>query len=118
VNLGRGEEIRVAELAGKIAAMTGYRGRIAWDSEKPNGQPRRLLDVTRAAREFGFRAATSLDDGLRETIDWIGWDRILFSTDYPHWDSDDPRYAFKFAMSPERRKALFTDNATKLYGLP
>jgi GDP-L-fucose synthase len=70
VNLGRGEEIRVAELAQKIATMTGFRGRLAWDSEKPNGQPRRLLDVTRAEREFGFRAATSFDDGLRETIDW------------------------------------------------
>jgi GDP-L-fucose synthase len=70
VNLGRGEELRIAELAEQIATLTGYRGRIAWDSEKPNGQPRRLLDVTRAEREFGFRAATSFDDGLRETIDW------------------------------------------------
>jgi len=70
VNLGRGEELRIADLAGKIATLTGYHGRIAWDSERPNGQPRRLLDVTRAEREFGFRAATSFDDGLRETIDW------------------------------------------------
>ena len=50
-------------------------------------------------------------------MNWIGWDRLLFSTDYPHWDSDDPRYAFKFSMTPERRKALFADNAIKLYGL-
>jgi GDP-L-fucose synthase len=70
VNLGRGEEIRIADLASKIARMTGYRGRIAWDAEKPNGQPRRLLDVTRAEREFGFVAPTSFDEGLRETIDW------------------------------------------------
>jgi len=70
VNLGRGEEVRIADLAARIATMVGYGGRIVWDAEKPNGQPRRLLDVTRAEREFGFRAATSLDAGLRETIDW------------------------------------------------
>jgi GDP-L-fucose synthase len=70
VNLGRGEEIRIADLAQRIAAMAVYQGRITWDSEKPNGQPRRLLDVTRAEREFGFIAPTSFDEGLRETIDW------------------------------------------------
>jgi GDP-L-fucose synthase len=54
----------------KIAGMTGFTGRITWDTTKPNGQPRRCLDVSRAEREFGFRAATAFEDGLRETIEW------------------------------------------------
>ena len=70
VNLGSGEEIMIRNLAAKIAEMTGYQGRITWDASKPNGQPRRRLDVSRAEREFGFRARTPLDEGLRETIEW------------------------------------------------
>jgi GDP-L-fucose synthase len=70
VNLGSGAEISVRDLAGKIARLTGFTGAIQWDVEKPNGQPRRCLDVTRAQREFGFKADTSLDYGLRETIRW------------------------------------------------
>jgi predicted TIM-barrel fold metal-dependent hydrolase len=54
---------------------------------------------------------------LEETIDWIGWDRLLFSTDYPHWDQDNPRYIFKMPLSEERRQMVFRDNAAKLYGL-
>ena len=54
---------------------------------------------------------------LRETIDWIGWDRILFSTDYPHWDFDDPKHAFKIRLSEQERAMIFRDNAAKLYGL-
>ncbi|MFT8245098.1 amidohydrolase family protein [Roseomonas sp. BN140053] len=54
---------------------------------------------------------------LAEVMDWVGWDRILFSTDYPHWDFDDPRYAFKFAFAPERKQMVFRDNARALYGL-
>ncbi len=70
VNLGSGEEIAIRDLAGKIAAVCGYRGRIVWDTTQPNGQPRRRLDTSRAFERFGFRARTSLDEGLRETIDW------------------------------------------------
>lgn len=70
VNVGRGEEISIADLAGKIASITGYSGRITWNAAKPNGQPRRKLDVSRAEKEFGFRARTTLDEGLRETVDW------------------------------------------------
>lgn len=70
VNLGSGEEIAIRDLAAKIAEMTGFRGRIAWDVAKPNGQPRRRLDVSRALREFGFQARTPLEEGLRKTIDW------------------------------------------------
>ena len=70
VNLGSGEEISIAELAGLIAELTGFEGRIAWDPSRPNGQPRRLLDTTKAAELFGFRARTSLRDGLERTIAW------------------------------------------------
>jgi GDP-L-fucose synthase len=70
VNLGSGMEISIRDLATKIAGITGFSGRIVWDATKPNGQPRRCLDVSRAEREFGFRATTLLDVGLRTTIEW------------------------------------------------
>ncbi len=70
VNIGSGEEIPICKLAERIAVHTGFTGRIVWDTTKPNGQPRRCLDVSRAEREFGFRATTSLDSGLRTTIEW------------------------------------------------
>jgi GDP-L-fucose synthase len=70
VNIGAGEEHRISDLARLIAEKTGFRGEIVWDTTRPNGQPRRKLDVTRAEREFGFRATTSLDEGLRRTIEW------------------------------------------------
>jgi GDP-L-fucose synthase len=70
VNIGSGQEISIRELAERIARLTGFQGRIIWDATKPNGQPRRGLDVSRAEREFGFRARTTLDDGLKRTIDW------------------------------------------------
>ena len=70
VNLGSGVEISIRELAEKIARMTGFHGAISWDTSQPNGQPRRCLDVTRAEREFGFRARTSFEEGLRRTIEW------------------------------------------------
>jgi GDP-L-fucose synthase len=70
VNLGSGQEISIAALAARIARLTGFRGRIVWDPSRPNGQPRRRLDVSRAEREFGFRAHTPLDEGLRRTIEW------------------------------------------------
>jgi GDP-L-fucose synthase len=69
-NLGSGMEISIRDLAAKIAGITGFSGRIIWDAAKPNGQPRRCLDVSRAEREFGFRATTPFDIGLRNTIDW------------------------------------------------
>ncbi len=70
VNIGSGQEISIHELAQKVAAITGFDGRIVWDASKPNGQPRRCLDVSRAEREFGFHAMTALDDGLRLTVEW------------------------------------------------
>ena len=71
VNLGAGFELSIADLAGLIARLTGYSGRVAWDATRPDGQPRRCLDVSRAEKEFGFRASTPFEDGLRETIAWF-----------------------------------------------
>lgn len=71
VNLGRGEEVSIHDLANLIAAKCGFNGRIVWDTTRPNGQPRRMLDVTRAQEQFGFRANTSLDKGLEQTIQWF-----------------------------------------------
>ncbi|MEY4168243.1 MAG: hypothetical protein RIR52_2067, partial [Acidobacteriota bacterium] len=70
VNLGSGFEISIRDLARKIADLTGFSGEITWDETQPDGQPRRCLDVSRAAREFGFRARIGFDEGLRQTIDW------------------------------------------------
>jgi GDP-L-fucose synthase len=70
VNIGAGFEITIKELVGKIAELTGFKGEIRWDSSKPDGQPRRQLDVSRAKKEFGFEAKTDFDKGLKETIDW------------------------------------------------
>jgi GDP-L-fucose synthase len=75
VNLGSGQEILVKDLAYLIADLTGYTGRIELDPTKPNGQPLRCLDVTRAEQEFGFRAQTDFRTGLRETIAWYEQDR-------------------------------------------
>jgi GDP-L-fucose synthase len=70
VNIGAGFEITIKELAGKIAKLTGFTGEIRWDSSKPDGQPRRYLDVSRAREYFGFEAKIPFDVGLRTTIDW------------------------------------------------
>ena len=70
VNLGAGFEITIKDLAELLKKLTGYKGKIVWDKTKPDGQPRRMLDVTRAKREFGFTASTSFEEGLRRTIDW------------------------------------------------
>ena len=71
VNLGSGEEISVSDLLEMIRTMVGARGAVRWDHSKPDGQPRRSLDTSKAAREFGWRANTSLRDGLKETIQWF-----------------------------------------------
>jgi GDP-L-fucose synthase len=70
VNLGSGMEISIRDLVETIARLTGYNGDIVWDTSKPNGQPRRQLDVSRAEQLFGFRARTSFEEGLRRTIEW------------------------------------------------
>jgi len=70
VNLGTGEEITIRELVNLIAELAGYEGKIVWDASKPDGQPRRCLDVSRAKEEFGFEAKTGFKEGLKRTIDW------------------------------------------------
>jgi len=71
VNIGSGSEITIRNLAHLIAKYTGYRGEFVWDRTKPDGQPRRMLDTTKAEKLFGFRARTSFEDGLRQTVDWF-----------------------------------------------
>jgi len=70
VNIGAGFEISIRELVGLIVELTGFKGRIVWDRSKPDGQPRRMLDTTRAFKEFGFRARTDFREGLARTIAW------------------------------------------------
>ena len=70
VNLGVGSEITIRDLTELIAGLTGFTGEIRWDHSKPDGQPRRALDTSRAREAFGFTAGTSFEDGLRATIEW------------------------------------------------
>jgi GDP-L-fucose synthase len=70
VNLGAGFEITIRDLVETIARLTGFSGKIVWDTSKPDGQPRRMLDTSRAEKEFGFVAKVSFEEGLRRTIDW------------------------------------------------
>jgi len=70
VNLGVGKEITIRELVNLIAELTGYNGKIVWDTTKPDGQPRRCLDTAKAEREFSFSAKTNLSFGLKKTIEW------------------------------------------------
>jgi GDP-L-fucose synthase len=70
INLGSGREISIRDLTILIARLTGFRGEIVWDPRKPDGQPRRCLNVSRAEREFGFNATTDFESGLLRTIEW------------------------------------------------
>lgn len=70
VNLGSASEISIKDLVGMIKEITGYTGKVVWDKTKPDGQPRRKLDVSRAKKEFGFASKTSFDQGLKDTINW------------------------------------------------
>jgi GDP-L-fucose synthase len=70
VNLGAGFEISIKNLVELIAKLTGFKGGIIWDTTKPDGQPRRMLNTSRAKKEFGFKAKTSLEEGLKKTIEW------------------------------------------------
>jgi GDP-L-fucose synthase len=75
VNVGSGQEIKISSLAALICELSGFQGEIRWDATKPDGQPRRALDTTRAEREFGFKASMPLRDGLRETLAWYEQNR-------------------------------------------
>jgi GDP-L-fucose synthase len=70
VNVGAGFEISIKDLVSLIARLAGFRGDIVWDVSKPDGQPRRMLDTSRALAAFGFRATMPFEEGLRKTIDW------------------------------------------------
>ena len=70
VNIGAGFEIKIKDLAEMISKLTGFKGEIRWDSSKPDGQPRRSLDTSRAREEFGFEARVPFEEGLRRTIEW------------------------------------------------
>jgi len=75
VNLGSGNEISIKGLANLITRLTGFQGELVWNASKPNGQPRRALDVSRAEQFFGFRAQTPFEEGLRRTIEWYRQNR-------------------------------------------
>jgi nucleoside-diphosphate-sugar epimerase len=75
VNIGSNFEISIKELTELIARLTGFEGEIRWDTGKPNGQPRRKLDTSRAKERFGFEAKTNFEAGLRRTIEWYANER-------------------------------------------
>ena len=70
VNLGAGLEVTIKDLTQKIKELTGFNGKVVWDADKPDGQPRRRLDTSRARKRFGFVAETPFDEGLRQTVSW------------------------------------------------
>jgi len=70
VNIGAGFEITIKDLVALIVKLTGFKGKINWDASKPDGQPRRCLDTSKAAKEFGFKAKVNFEEGLKHTIDW------------------------------------------------
>lgn len=71
VNLGTGREISIKDLVDRVVELTGFRGRVVWDSSQPDGQPRRCIDTSRARERFGFEATTSMEEGLAETVRWF-----------------------------------------------
>lgn len=77
VNLGSVFEISIKDLVETITRLTGFEGRLVWDTSQPNGQPRRKLDTRRAEREFGFMSKTSFEEGLLRTIEWYKQSRLL-----------------------------------------
>jgi GDP-L-fucose synthase len=86
VNLGAGMEITIRDLVELIRDLTGYKGTIHWDTTRPDGQPRRCLDVSRAREEFGFEAKMPFSEGLKRTIAW--YEAHYAETDRPHGTSD------------------------------
>jgi GDP-L-fucose synthase len=83
VNLGNGREICIKDLAQRVKKLCGYEGKIVWDTSKPNGQPRRCLDVTRARERFGFEARMPFEQGLEKTVQWYLDNREIADRDHP-----------------------------------
>jgi GDP-L-fucose synthase len=77
VNIGAGFEISIKDLVELVVMLTGFKGKITWDKSKPDGQPRRMLDTSKATREFGFSARTDFTTGLKKTIEWYKQNRQL-----------------------------------------
>lgn len=77
VNIGPGFEISIRDLVALIVELTGFKGKVIWDAAKPDGQPRRMLDTSRAQAEFGFKAKTDFREGLKNTIAWYRQNRLL-----------------------------------------
>jgi GDP-L-fucose synthase len=75
VNIGAGQEITIRDLATRIASLCGFQGRLVWDASKPDGQPRRCLEVSKALARLGWSATTPFEEGLRRTIDWYRSER-------------------------------------------
>lgn len=75
VNLGNGQEVSINKLVEHIVQLTGFKGRVIWDATKPDGQPRRCLDISRALHEFGFKAKTTFYEGLKQTVEWYRRER-------------------------------------------
>jgi nucleoside-diphosphate-sugar epimerase len=84
VNLGSGEEISIKDLAETVRRAVGFGGRVVWDVTKPNGQPRRRLEVSKSRELFGWSASTSMGEGLRKTIEWFEANRSGPATANPH----------------------------------
>ena len=101
VNLGTGQEITIRELVELITAATGFTGEVHWDPTKPDGQPRRVLDTSRARQEFGFEARTSFEVGMRRTIEW-----------FEAHESSPPVRRRVTAVRPGLRATRRTDSAT------
>jgi GDP-L-fucose synthase len=78
VNLGAGFEISIKDLVAKIIELTGFRGKVVWDTTKPDGQPRRMLDTGRAEKYFGFKAKTNFNEGLKRTVKWYHENILLY----------------------------------------
>ncbi|MGB3058016.1 MAG: GDP-L-fucose synthase, partial [Candidatus Omnitrophota bacterium] len=70
VNIGAGFEISIKDLVDLIVKLSGFKGKVTWDATKPDGQPRRCLDTTKAEKEFGFKAEVKFEEGLKKTIEW------------------------------------------------
>ena len=88
LNLGSSYEISIKELMNTIARLTGFEGEIIWDLSQPNGQPRRKLDVTKAAQLFGFRSRVPFEEGLRRTITWYQTTQEQDADKLERWNVD------------------------------
>ena len=76
VNIGAGFEVTIKDLVELIVKLTGFKGKIVWDTSKPDGQPRRMLDTSKAEKEFGFKSKINFEEGLKKTIDWYKKEKL------------------------------------------